>query len=242
MVFAQAQRIGISKEIVMAVGIATSRVESILKQIETLPNDERRIFHGVTWEEYQELLDELGERRRVLVSFWEGVLEIMPLSQPHEHFKETISRLVHVLMEELDVNIEPAGSTTLQLEALQSGVEPDTSFFIQHAERMIGKETHDLLEGPPPDLVVEIDISRPRYSKKEIYARMRVPEFWQYDGKTFRVFERLGDDYIETESSLAFPFVRASDLAAFLERSKTESNLAIVKSFREWVRVNKPTE
>jgi len=226
----------------MAVGIATSRVKSILKQIETLPNDERRIFHGVTWQEYQELLDELGERRRVLVSFSEGVLEIMPLSHSHEHFKETVSRLIHVLMEELDANIEPAGSTTLQLEALQSGVEPDTSFFIKHAERMVGKQAHDLLEDPPPDLVVEIDISRPRYSKKEIYARMEVPEFWQYDGKTFRILERVGDDYVESESSLAFPFVRTSDLAAFLERSKTESNLAILKSFREWVRANKPTE
>ncbi|HEX9000221.1 MAG TPA: Uma2 family endonuclease, partial [Blastocatellia bacterium] len=91
-------------------------------------------------------------------------------------------------------------------------------------------------------LVVEIDISRPRYSKKEIYARMEVPEFWQYDGKTFRILERVGDDYVESESSLAFPFVRTSDLAAFLERSKTESNLAILKSFREWVRANKPTE
>jgi Uma2 family endonuclease len=90
--------------------------------------------------------------------------------------------------------------------------------------------------------VVEIDVSRPRYSKKEIYARMGVPEFWQYDGKTFKIWGRFGDDYIENESSLAFPFLRASDLAAFLERSKTEGNLAILKSFRECVRANKPTE
>lgn len=225
----------------MAVGIATSRVESILKQIQTLPSDERRIFHGVTWREYQDLLDELGEHRRVLVSFGEGVLEIMPISRPHEHYKETVSRLVFALSEELDTNAEPGGSTTLQLEALQGGVEPDTSFFIRHAEQMVGKDTHDLLEDPPPDLVVEIDVSRPRYSKKEIYCRMGVPEFWQYDGKIFKVFELVGDDYVETESSVAFPFVRAGDLAAFLERSKTESNLAILKSFRECVRANKPT-
>ena len=226
----------------MAVGIATSRVESILKQIETLPNDERRIFHGVSWEEYQELLDELGEHRRVLVSFWEGVLEIMPLSHRHERYKEFLSRLVWTLAEEMDINAEPSGSTTLQLEALPGGVEPDTSFFIQHAEQMVGKETHDLLEDPPPDLVVEIDVSRPAYSKKEIYARMKVPEFWQYDGTTFKILRLVVNEYVETESSLAFPFLQANDVAAFLERGKTENLMALFKTIREWVRAYRPTQ
>lgn len=228
----------------MAVSVATqSRTASILAQIKILPAGERRIFHGITWAEYQELLDELGEHRSVLVSFLKGVLEIMPLSLGHEHYKETISRLVGVLMEELDINIQPAGSTTLQLKFLQGGVEPDTSFFIRHADRVIGKTTHDLLTDPPPDLVVEIDVSRPRYSKKEIYARMGVPEFWQYDGQNFKIQALdAGGNYEEVEASPNFPFIRSVDLESFLERSKTESLLSLLKNFREWVSANKPTE
>ncbi len=226
----------------MSLSVATSKPTSIMAQIGTLPANERRILYGVTWAEYQKLLDDLGEHRSVLVSFSKGVLEIMPLSLGHELYKESISRFVSILMEELDINIQPAGSTTLQLESLESGVEPDTSFFIRHADYMIGKDTHDLLEDPPPDLVVEIDVSRPRYSKKEIYARMGVPEFWQYNGQTFKIFALDEDEYVEVDHSPSFPFIRSGDLAALLERSKTENNLSTLKSFREWVRANKPAE
>lgn len=227
----------------MAVSVATrSKTASILAQIKILPADERRIFPGVTWAEYQELLDELGEHRGLLVSFSKGVLEIMPLSRGHEHHKELVSGWLLILSEELDMNIEPNGSTTLQLESLQSGVEPDTSFFINHADLMVGKATHDLLEDPPPDLVVEIDISRPRYSKKEVYARMGVPEFWQYNGEIFKIFSLAGSDYVEVVSSPSFPFIQSNDLESFLERSKNESHLSSLRNFREWVRTNKPTE
>lgn len=226
----------------MAVSVATLQPASILSQIRTLPASERRIFYGVTWMEYQKLLDDLGEHRSVLVSFSKGVLEIMPLSRGHEHHKELVSGWLLILSEELDMNIEPNGSTTLQLEALQSGVEPDTSFFIRHADLMVGKATHDLHEDPPPDLVFEIDISHPRYSKKEIYSRMGVPEFWQYNGEIFKIFSLAGSDYVEVESSPSFPFIRSSDLESFLERSKSESRLSSLRNFREWAKANKPTE
>ncbi len=225
----------------MAVGIATSRVESILKQIETLPDDERRILHGVTWNEYQELLEELGEQRHVLVSFSEGGLEIMPLSRRHERYKGFIARLIWAVAEELKINIESAGSTTLQLESVEHGAEPDTSFFIQHASQMV-KDTHDLLEDPPPDIVVEVDIFHPSYSKKGIYASFGVPEIWQYDGTNFHILELIGSDYVERGNSLSFPFLRAVDLAAFIERRKTEKHNVVIESFCEWVRANKPTE
>jgi Uma2 family endonuclease len=227
----------------MAVSVAIpSRTALILAQISALPADERRIFNGVTWAEYQELLDELGEQRNVLVSFSKGALEIMSLSRRHERYKESISMLMYVLSEELNINIEPNGSTTLQLESIQVAVEPDTSFFIGNASLMAGKETLDLLVDPPPDLVVEIDVSRPRYSKKEIYVRISVPELWQYDGQTFKIFALGSGQYVETDHSLIFPFIRADGLAALLEQNKTENNLSRLRNFREWVRANKPTE
>ncbi len=226
----------------MAVHVETSQVASILTQIESLRDDKRLILYDVTWEEYQELLDELGEHRRVLVSYSEGVLEIMPLSYRHERYKDFFLRLISALTEELDLPLESAGSTTLQLESVERGAEPDTSFFIQRAAQMIGRETHDLLTDPPPDIVVEIDISRPSYSKKNIYARFGVPEFWTYNGKKFKMLRLEGGSYVETTRSVAFPFLQASDVAAFIERSKSEGHNAAIKSFREWVRAYKPAK
>ncbi len=224
----------------MAVTVETSQVSSILERIGSLRDDERLILHDVTWEEYQELLDELGEHRRVLVSYSEGALEIMPLTHRHERYKEFILRLIGALTEELEIEMISAGSTTLQLESVERGAEPDTSFFIQHAAQMIGQETHDLLTDPPPDIVVEIDISRPSYSKKDIYARFGVPEFWSYNGRKFKMLKLEGGSYVETDHSVAFPFLHASDVAAFIERSKNEGHNAVIKSFREWVRAHKP--
>lgn len=226
----------------MAVQVATSKVAEILEQIAALPDDRRLILHGKTWDEYQELLDELGEHRRVLVSFAEGVLEIMPLSYRHERYKEVIARLINVLADELELVMEPAGSTTLQLEVIARGAEPDTSFFIQHAAQMIGQETHDLSVDPPPDLVVEIDIYHPSYSKEEIYARFGVPEFWSYDGQRFTMRRLVDEVYIETESSLAFPFLKADELLAFIEESKTHGLSGAARSFRAWVQAHRPTQ
>jgi len=226
----------------MAATVETSQVDSILKQIGSLRDDERLILHDVTWEGYRELLDELGEHRRVLVSYSEGVLEIMPLSHRHERHKEFILRLIGALTEELEIEMISAGSTTLQLDSIEGGAEPDTSFFIQHAAQMIGRETHDLLTDPPPDIVVEVDISRPSYSKKEIYARFGVPEFWSYNGKKFKILRLEGANYVETDHSLAFPFLPATAVATFIERSKSEGHNAVIKSFREWVRAHRPAK
>jgi Uma2 family endonuclease len=221
--------------------VLSPRVESILPLVSRIGDEERLLFRNVTWDEYQELLDELGERRRVLVSYSERVLEVMPLSHRHEHYKETIGSLIRVLTEELDVEMEPAGSTTLQLESLAQGAEPDTSFFIQHAREMMGKETHNLLTDPPPDLVVEVDIFHPTSSrKKAIYARFGIPEFWRYDGKRLTIYQLERGNYEEVARSIAFPFLQTADLAAFIERGKTVGHNALVKSFREWVRANKP--
>jgi Uma2 family endonuclease len=215
-------------------------IASILASIRTISDEERLIFHGVTWEEYQELLDELGEHRHVLVSYSEGVLEIMPLSHRHERYKEFILRLVGGMTEELDIELITAGSTTLEREDIERGVEPDTSFFIQHAAEMIGQDTHDLFTDPPPDIVVEVDIFHPSYSKKPIYAAIGVPEFWSYGKKGFQIFKLEGGSYEETESSPTFPFLQAAVFEAFIERGKTEGHNAVIKSFREWVRANKP--
>lgn len=220
--------------------VLSPRIESILASIDLIGDEERLIFRGVTWEEYQELLDELGERRRVLVSFSEGVLEIMPLSRPHERRKEFILHLFFALTEELEIEIETGGSTTLQREDLERGVEPDTSFFIQHAAEIKNKDTHDLSTDPPPDIIVEVDVFSPSYSKKPIYAAIGVPEFWSYDKKGFQMFKLERGSYLETKTSLAFPFLQADVFEAFIERGKTEGHNAIIRSFREWVRANKP--
>jgi len=88
---------------------------------------------------------------------------------------------------------------------LALGFEPDTCFYIQSAQRIHGKDEIDLAVDPPPDLVIEIDITHPSLDKLPIYAAIGVPEIWRYDGHTVTLVILQEGAYIAREESVAFP-------------------------------------
>ena len=85
------------------------------------------------------------------------------------------------------------------------GAEPDGSFYVQNADAIIGKRRIDLSVDPPPDVVVEIDITSESLSKFPIYAAFGVPEIWRYDGRAAQIYHLVNQSYVETDASLAFP-------------------------------------
>ena len=100
----------------------------------------------------------------------------MVLSTKHERPNRTLALLVEILAEELNMDVQRLGSTTFTREDLDKGFEPDSCFYIQNEARVRGKEEIDLAVDPPPDLVIEIDITSPSLNKFPIYARIGVPE------------------------------------------------------------------
>ena len=50
---------------------------------------------------------------------------------------------------------------------------------------------------PPPDLVLEVDITHPSLDKLSIFAAVGVPEVWRYDGERVRMLALAGDSYVE---------------------------------------------
>jgi Uma2 family endonuclease len=210
-------------------------VETALELIDALKPGECRTVEGVSWDEYEELLAELGEGCGVRVAFTEGTLELMAPLYRHEKHKDAVLLMVGVLTQELGLDMQSAGSTTLRLKGLQRGAEPDTCFYVQNAGKLLGREEIDLRRDPPPDIVFEVDVTSQSTSKMKTYARMGVPEFWRYDGREFYIYELSGGRYAARENSPTFPFVRADDLRAFLERGRTEGQAALLRSFRAWV-------
>ena len=91
-------------------------------------------------------------------------------------------------MEELEIDISGVGSTTLQLEVEDRGLEPDECYYIQNESRVRNEEDLDLTRDPPPDLAIEVDITRSSLDRAGIYASLRIPEIWRYDGKTLRIY------------------------------------------------------
>src|SRR5207244_6880756 len=94
--------------------------------------------------------------------------------------KEILADIVKIALEELDQDFVGAGSTTFKREDLKRGFEPDTSFYIQNAERVLGKKRLDMEIDPPPDIVIEIDVANNSPDKLSVYSALGVPEVWRY--------------------------------------------------------------
>jgi Uma2 family endonuclease len=63
----------------------------------------------------------------------------------------------------------------------------------------------DLTNGPPPDLAIEVGVSRTVIPRRPIYLELGVPELWRIDRQGATVL-RLGEgDYHEAERSAYFP-------------------------------------
>jgi len=192
---------------------------------------------AVSWNDYEDLLADLGESSHVRVFYDRGRMEIMSPVSMHERPKNIINVLVSVLRDELDIDIESLGSTTYKEEMKARGAEPDDSFYIQNADAVMGKDENvDLAFDPPPDLVIEIDRSNSSLDKFPIYAGLGVPELWRVHHRQVRFWVLADDEYRESEYSRAFPFLTADAISRFLEQGILEGSRKAAQAFRQWIR------
>jgi Uma2 family endonuclease len=195
---------------------------------------QRLILGDVSWKEYVRLLRAL-ENRHLRITYDRGVLEIMTLSFEHENEGYLLCRLVDVLTEELNLPVQGGGSTTFKRRKHQRGLEADGCWWIANEAQVRGKTRIDLRRDPPPDLVAEIDVTRSSLNRMTIYARLRIPEVWRYDGKSLMFFALDQNSYKEVETSVAFPGFEAAEILPFLKLYKQEDQTTIVRRFRAWV-------
>jgi Uma2 family endonuclease len=134
----------------------------------------------------------------------------------------------------MDIDFLNAGSTTFKREGLRRGFEPDTCFYVSNVERVRGKMQLALEVDPPPDLVVEIDITHPSLNKLPIYAAVGVPEVWRYDGRALTILKLEGDAYYPHTESRALPGVTEQGLLQWLEAGKAMPRTTWLRRVRAW--------
>lgn len=160
----------------------------------------------------------------------------MPLEE-HEFYSELIGRFIYFLVSELGQKIKSLGSTTLDREDLDRGAEPDKAYYIQTQSKVAGKKI-DLNRDPPPDLVVEVDITHTDIDKLSLYAAIGISEFWRYQGQVWCIYQRDGDRYQEVETSPTFPFVPKAKLYEFLAEAEIDE-IQAEQTLRQWARQQK---
>ena len=211
-----------------------------LQQIIVNPG-QQMLLKDISWQQLEKILEEMGEKRAARISYSDGWLEIMVPLPEHEKDKEIFGELVRILLDKLEIDFEPFGSTTLKNERMRQAVEPDTSFYIQNQAAVIGKNRIDLNIDPPPDLAIEIDItSRTRFDNYEILG---VPEFWRYQQQGLEIFLLQSGKYIKSQSSPNFPNIPIIELVnEYVRQCLTIGRSQAMRNFRSWVKDNLYTQ
>ena len=193
-------------------------------------------LRGLLWNDYLAISDIIGDRR-LLTSFGDGEMEILMPSAEHEIWLILLGRLIEVLASELKMPLKSHGMSTFRREDLEKGLEPDRCYYLVNAPRVRGKLKIDLRVDPPPDLAFEIEISRSADKRMPIYAGLRVPEVWRFDGDALTVNQLVANgEYVTATRSQFFPLLPQTELVRFLKMQAQLDDNELADAFRAWVR------
>jgi Uma2 family endonuclease len=198
----------------------------------------------VDWATYSRLLRILAERPGLRLTYDRGELEIMAPLLEHDDDGHVLGHFVFVLAEELDLPLKHGGSVTMRRRKRLKGIEADECYWIANAPRMAGRRRLDLRVDPPPDLAIEIDVSRSSLDRMGIYAALKVPEVWRLAGDdlTFQIRNEDGSYHVGA-TSRSFPLVAPADLIGFLQQARQAGDeIAVIRQFRAWVRTRLKTQ
>jgi Uma2 family endonuclease len=195
------------------------------------------LLQDISWKDFENILEDLGEHRSSRISYSNGVLEIMVSLPEHEKDKEIIGDIVKILLEELEIDFEPLGSTTFKNMIMAQAIEADTCFYIKNYQAVIGKDRLDLTIDPPPDLAIEIDITN--RTQLDNYLLVKVPELWRYTRKGLQIYLLEGGRYIESQTSPNFPNIPVVELIEnSVKQTQREGRSKAIRTFRKWLREN----
>jgi Uma2 family endonuclease len=198
--------------------------------------EERIVLNNIRWETFERLLAEAGEDRNTRFYYLHGMLEIMSPLSLHEGSNRFIESLIGVIADELNLNLRKLGSLTMKRRDLQLGGEPDSCYYIQNEPLVRHKPEIDLTTDPPPDLVLEIDITNPSSRRLPIYAHLGVPELWKYNGRTLQYYRLIENHYVPVESSSTFPWLPPTVILEYLEMRFEVGETQAIRQFRDWLR------
>jgi Uma2 family endonuclease len=150
----------------------------------------------------------------------------------HESIKRLIGRMIETFSLERNIEIRSASSTTFTRRDLENGVESDECYYVANALSVRGVDAIDLEIHPPPDLVVEIDVTNSSTLKLGIYERIGVPEVWRYVDGAISVLLRSDGSYRESTLSGCLPGFPLDAANALLGRRHELGETELVRRFK----------
>jgi len=156
-----------------------------------------------TWEDYQVLSQQLGDRAIPRIKYRTGEILLMAPLPEHGRDVALLADIAKVLLDGLEQRYDSFTPITMSLPEF-SGIEPDFCFYIENWRSVVGKKRIDWQNDPPPDLVIEIDVTS--YTDINDYLPYKVPEIWLLKNKQLLVYRLQGENYAISQS-IYFPNV-----------------------------------
>lgn len=172
------------------------------------------IFPYQTWEDYERLLSLRLQKTYPKLYFNGKTQEIRLMSPLPSHGKRInlLSDLVKIILRRQGKDWECFDPITLKIPG-EAGVEPDTCFYIDNRQAILGKERIDLTVDPPPDLAIEVDFTS--LTDVEAYQLLKIPELWVYRREELKIYLFREDGYQESENSRLFPDINIKKLLPY---------------------------
>ena len=174
-----------------------------LAKYKDIDSEQVFIVNNVDWQQYEKLLELVGDDSGVLFKYWERNLEITSPSSKHELDKKVIGILLETYLLERRIRFYPLGSTTFRKETVKRGIEPDQCYCIN------GKK--DI-----PDLAIEVVITSGGIDSLEIYKGLSVAEVWFWERDQLRVYVLQEGEYIKVNQSSLLPDLDLDLLASYI--------------------------
>ncbi len=220
----------------------STQITNYYEIVSQLPEDASATFQDVSWDEYEELLEQVGEAPGLRICYDNGSLHVMTISAEHEKYALFINSLIAGIRLRLRLNILAFGSATMRKRRRSKGNEPDACFYVQTAQLIGNKIQLDFETDPPPDIVVEIDIHHDSRSRFPVYAALGVPEIWRYNSEKLTIYQLAEDSpegevpaYVERDASAALPMLTAQLLTDMIERMRKDGELKTLLAFDDWL-------
>ncbi len=214
------------------------QVPTLMGLVDYIAPGERLLLTGVRYSDYEDLTEWRDEHQRpVRLAFDSGRMEIMVVSNLHERFRKVLDILITGWIVETGGDYCPSGQLTHQRADLEKGFEPDECYYIQNWRKVSGFREIDFAKDPPPDLAIEVEVSRTVLDRLPIYAAFKIPEVWLCDGASIIILLLQPDgSYRESDASLALPTIPWLQFVAFLRLPETVGFAELGRQFRDWVR------
>jgi len=196
----------------------------------TFPGEQSTLLSSVSWATYNAHVDESRSTGNRLTND-RGDLEIMSPGSPHETAKRLLARMIDQFTMFHDIEIGSAGSTTFRWADSERGFEADESYYVQNVAAIRGKDRLDLTVVPPPDLVIEIEMSRSAIKQLGLFVAFGVPDVWCYDNSRLRI-HRLGQKvYVQTQTSVSLPGFPVEIVESVLSRWASDNETELIREF-----------